>query len=464
MADTIHPLVALTHFDGRNRTKISSLSSYFSELAWMDNRIRVMGAYLQILVKEKIVPGNVQMLERLTNSRLSIADGERIWALEKKTNHDLRALELFLKEKLKSLGQEELSPYVNFGVGSEDISNVALRLQIKNSFNNSILPQLLQLLHALTKFIRPVTNVPMLARTHGQVASVTTMGKELGLFLNRLVDELEILTSCTFHPKFSGEVGNFNTLSLVAPHNWRDLEMKFLKGLGFDDPAYATQIAPYDDLIYFFDSLKRLNSILTGFAKDIWLYAGLRYLQLLQPSGEAGSAGMPHKINPQYFEGAEGGLELANSLLEFFSRKFSYNRLQRDFSDSTVRRNIVLGFAYSLLSYQSLQTGLQRLAVNTEFMIQELDEHWEVLSEVLQTMLKMKGKDDAYIIIQKNLKGKKLTRETYQELISELPYNNEDSKKIGQLNPQMLVGDSEEVARQCIQKAERFIKKMQKNV
>lgn len=455
-----HPLQAITHLDGRNRSKLTNLENYFSELAWMQYRLEVMVKYLQFLLKEKIIKGGFDQLNSMLNIKLTTYDGEKIADIEKTTNHDLRALEIYLKEKLKNSGLSELSASVNFGIGSEDINNVALRIQVKKCFNEVILPDLIKLIASLIDFIKPITNMHMLARTHGQPASVTTLGKELGLYLDRIVRELDVLNSCKFHPKFSGEVGNFNALHIVKLLNWREIEGNFLKSLGFESASFATQIPPYDDLIRFFDSWKRLNNILIGFAKEIWLYASFDYLILKQPQGEVGSSGMPHKINPQYFEGSEGGLEIANALLEFFSRKFSYNRLQRDFSDSTVRRNIVLVFAYSLLSYQSLITGISRIQVNEKILTRDLAEHYEVLSETWQTLLKQSGDEEAFTLVQQTLRGKRLNKREYNNIIQKLSFSNVLKNRLTKLSPHMLAGDSEKISQEIAHRAGEFIKKI----
>ncbi len=463
--DKIHPLQALTHLDGRNGKKVNELSKYFSELSWMQYRLRIMGEYLGFLIKEKIISiknqdsrfrGNDKFIIKDafkddTFYKLNTKEGEEIWEIEKTTNHDLRALEIFFKKRLDSQGLEKLSPYVNLGIGSEDINNVALRMQVGNAYQQVLLPEMLQLLKTLKKLSNLTKSTPMLARTHGQPASVTTMGKELGLFIDQIIKQVDKLNAAEFSPKFSGEVGNFNSLKALIPdQNWLALEKKFLNYLGFKKTVSATQIASYSDLIEFFDAWKLLNNYLIGFCKDIWLYSSYGYFIIANIKGEAGSAGMPHKINPQYFEGSEGGLEMANSILEFFCRKFSYNRLQRDFSDSTIRRNFVLPFAYSLLSYQSLTTGIGRLNVNKNVMLAELDQHWEILSEVLTTALKLSGKSHAYQTVRDALRGKVIDQKSWLKLVKEAKIKAEIKKKLLKLKPSDMIGESEKITQEIL--------------
>ena len=456
---SIHPLKALTHFDGRNGEKVAILSPYFSELAWMGYRLRVMSAYIIFLIEEGVIPNQNAGLNQIRDdsfSNLTVGDGERIWELEKITNHDLRALELFFKEKLKTVNLGELSPYVNLGIGAEDINNVALRLSIREAWRKVLLPAIRELLVALITFCEPLISVPLLARTHGQPASVTTFGKEMALFIQRLTSEFEIFRYLEFKPKFSGEVGNANSLVyLLTKQDWSEMERKFLKELGFTRIAPGTQIPPYDDIIQFFNILCRINRILVGFCRDIWQYASFGYLTIENVRGESGSTGMPHKINPQYFEGAEGGLEFANSMFEFFAHKLALNRLQRDFSDSTVRRNFVIPFAYSLLSYQSLVTGIKRVQVNKIRLAEDLYHHWEVLSETLTTALKLSGRDDAHDLVKEVLRGKTIDQRTWKKLIRNLPLSERYQKKLLILTPDQLTGDSESIAKRIIKNAKK---------
>lgn len=393
-------LTALTHLDGRNRGKLSGLGAYFSEFNWMKTRILVLIKWLDFLQKKKIIKKSGDLLKIYEN--FSLQEAKKILKIEKTTNHDLRAIQLYLSQVLKT-------DFIGFGLGSEDINNLALRLLAKGGFEKVLAPKLLEIKNKLRKFTKEHKSLTMLARTHAQPASVTTFGKETGLYLYRFTKELDFLINCKFSGKISGEAGNYNALNFVLPKlDWLKNSEEFISSFGLSVNLFATQINPYDDLIVFFDSLKRLNQVLLGFCKDLWLYSLLGYLKIAQVAKEAGSAGMPHKVNPIHLEGAEGGLEQANCLLEFFSRKLSYSRLQRDFSDSTVRRNFVLAFSYSLLSYQSLITGFERIEVNQKQIAFDLESHPEVFSEGLKTLMIFQGEKNAWEKVQTMVKNGRL--------------------------------------------------------
>lgn len=419
MEKRTHPLEALTHFDGRNARKLAHLRQYFSELSWMRYRLRVMVGYLVYLVSHKIVPITTRYELDSIWQTFTLKDGETVETIETNTKHDLRSLEVYLKLKLTK--EPRLAALVNFGIGSEDINNVALRLILRDVLYNEIIPQLVGLTIALINNAKKFVDQPLLARTHGQPASVTTLGKEIAVFLDRLVNEIAELLKLQFRPKFSGEVGTYASPSLTLPNvDWLKVEKNFLETFGFKNPAPATQIPPYDDFSKLFDNLRRSNQILVACCKDLWMYTSFGYITFDQPLTEVGSAGMPHKINPQYLEGAEGGLELANSLFEFMGRKLSYSRLQRDFSDSTVRRNMVLPISYCILSYESMMLAFKRLKVNDMRMRQDIELHWEVLSDAMTTYLKYRGINEAYEMVRQQSNGKTFTKPEWLALLKQL--------------------------------------------
>lgn len=464
-----HPLKALTHLDGRNSHKVDSLRNYFSEYAWMKARLLILLDYVEFLLEEKIIL-NSSIIPKLRKFReslekhFSIGDGEAIQEIERTTNHDLQAVIVFLQKKLSDSPAREVSPYVNLGLGSEDINNIALRQLLKSSYYVVLHEELVKLIQSLISLTDKYQKTMMLARTHGQAASVTTFGKEVALYIKRLADELVILDAVKFYPKLSGEVGNHISLSILLPKkNWIGLEKKFLRKLGFADFSPATQIPPYDDVIRFFDSLRRINRILIGLSQDMWLYASFGYLTFSNVKGEAGSSGMPHKINPQYFEGAEGGLEAAAAHLEFLSRQLATSRLQRDFSDSTVRRTISIPMALSLLSYQSLVTAFERLSMINTKISEDLLEHWEVLSETLTTALKLEGKSDAYSIVRERLRGKVLDQNGWKSLVTDLPLSSTRKNLLVSLSPEKLTGTTSFTTSTIIQQAKRYIKGKEKS-
>ncbi len=451
----IHPLSALTHFDGRNGQKLGSLKKYFSEHAWMKYRLYVMARYLEFLSTQKLIPGRY-ILDRNMFSKFTLSESEKISRIEKETNHDLRSLEIYFKNLLKSIHRDDISPYVNLGIGSEDINNIALRLQFREALYLEILPAMGRVLGDLLKLSENYQHQILLGRTHGQPAALTTFGKEISIFAIRLSGELDTLLRLKLHGKVSGEVGTFAALaSVFSGRDWLKLEERFL-GYFELSASPATQIVPYDDVIHFFDVLKNCNAILTNFAKDIWLYASFGYLSFANISAETGSAGMPHKINPQYFEGAEGGLEYANAQWEFFSRKLSQTRLQRDFSDSTVRRNIVIPVAYSLLSCQSLEIGIRRMLVNTEKMEEDAGSHWESASEILLAFLKSGGNDQAYEAIKLRMRGKTFTFSQWQNFISDMHLDESLQKYLLGLTPGRLVGESSLITAAVLKKARQM--------
>lgn len=452
MPDKQDRYLSLTHFDGRNAHKLTSLKNYFSEYAWDKYRVKIILKYLKFLVQNQIINQKIK-ISKLENIYLkfSINDEIKIKQEEKITNHDLKAILNWLEKRLSEIGLRPVVPYLNLGIGSEDINNIALRQQLNDSFHNVLYPEIVNIQKALVRFIRPLVNIPVMARTHGQPASVTTLGKELALFLSRMSQEFQLLAGVTFSPKFSGEVGNFNALKIIKPDiDWLEYEKNFLRTLGFKNSAGSTQIAPYSDITIFFVYLIRLNEVLLGFCRDIWIYASLGYLTITNIKNEVGSSGMPHKINPQFFEGAEGGLEFSISLMEFFCRKLSYNRLQRDFSDSTVRRNFVLAISYSLLSYQSIITGIERLEVNRNKIECDLNKHWEVMSEAITTILKFYGENNVFSKIKNKMRGQLLNDRGYYQLIKKLNLSRELENKLLKLRPVNLTGESEKIAGQIL--------------
>lgn len=454
----LHPLDALTHLDGRNAQKVASLRPFFSERAWMQYRYRVIVGYLALLVKKNLVKGDIGKLKPILSYSLTIADGERIHDFEKTINHDLRSLELFVKNLLSAKKMSDIAPFVNLGIGSEDINNVALRLLLKDAWHDVLKKEIVMLMKTLCTLTETHSDTAMLARTHGQIASVTTFGKEIAVYLERMTRQMQYIDDIKFIPKFSGEVGNFNSLVFIFPKtDWNKLQTEFLADMGFDSPSLATQIPPYDDIVEFFDALRRLNTILIDLAQDMWIYGSLGYVGFTNTKQEAGSSGMPHKINPQYFEGARGGLETSNALSEFFGRKLMVNHLQREFSDSTVRRNVSTMYGLSMLSYQSLIVAFDRTALNTDQLFSELDKHWEVCSETLHTVLKAAKYNNAYELVKNRLKGKTISRDDWVNVISELNLTEEDTIRLSNLTPDALTGISEFLAKKTVVSTKKYL-------
>lgn len=420
-------LTALTHLDGRNGSKLTVLRPYFSEIAWMKVRLRVMVSYTAAIANAlgvKISSQDKKLLQAI-DERFFTKDAKQIVMLEKKVNHDLKALELFYASRLKRSHLFRLIPYINLGIGSEDINSIALALLLKTSRGEVLLPALRAVAIRLATLAANEKNTIMVARTHAQPANITTFGKEVANSLLRLCDEVEILSSHQFSAKCSGEAGSYQAFGGVNTSvDWIRFTDQFIQSFGFIPSHAATQTAPYDNIIRYLQSIYRVNAILIDFSKNMWLYVLLGYLYVKKIDGEVGSAGMPHKVNPIYFEGAEGGLEMANGVIETLVRKLPINRLQRDFSDSTLRRNIVLVYAYSLLSYQSVVEALSRIEVDREAIASDVQKHQEIWLETVKAYGVLHGVTDMYDRLKQETRGRILSSEDLRHLIYSLPLNN----------------------------------------
>lgn len=430
---------ALTSLDGRNRHKLVALSPYFSEIALNKERVFVELYYLKSLSTHKIIrPLKKNELTFLDNIVESF-DGEDYQSLreiESVTNHDVQAVILYIKNLFEKTSLKDLSPMIHFGLTSEDINNLAYSLLLKKVIKNVFLPELHSIESMLKNMSHQYKNTSMLGKTHGQVALPSTFGKELAIYTARLSKELAILSPFTLHGKLNGNVGNFNAHIFVFPKvDWIAFSKSFISSLGLEPDLLTTQIEPYDNLIQLFQLFSRINNILNGLCKDMWLYAMVGYCKQKVVTKEVGSTALPHKVNPIYFEGAEGGFGIANALFSFYAEKLSYSRLQRDLSDATVRRSFAIAFGYSLLSYQSVKVGLSRIVPDEERMNKELNEHYEVLSEAVQCELKVLGIQDAYQKAKDFFRGKKITKESYKQFINELPLTKNIKVKLTNLTP-----------------------------
>ena len=338
-------------------------------------------------------------------------------------------MEYFLQEKLEHTSLKDLIPFIHFGLTSYDINIPAYALMLKEFREEVLISKLLKLLKELKELIIKTRNMSMLARTHGQPALPTTMGKELSVFYSRIIKEGKILSGHEFEAKMTGAVGNFNALAFVYPdYDWIDFSKKFISSLGLIPNIVTTQIMPYDNWLRYFDSLKRLNNILLNLVVDIWWYISFEYFGQVKKEEEVGSSTMSHKINPITFENAEGNFQVANSLFEMFARKLSVSRLQRDLSDSTVKRDFGLAFGFTMLALDSISSGLGRISPNPEKMKKDLEEHWEIFAEGVQTYLRIKGQKDAFEVLKRETRGKTFTREEFHKLIDKLPIAKEDKK------------------------------------
>lgn len=442
----------ITPLDGRYHSKINSLSNYFSESALNKYRIKIEIDYLVCLSNWKIVnkltKKEISLMRRCIEE-YSIQDFMRIKEIEKKTNHDIKAVEYFLREKLENCGLKKIIPFTHFGLTSEDVNNLAYGLILKDFKEQVFEKELFQLINRLKIMVREYQNISMLAKTHGQPAAGTTVGKELANYLYRLNKQLKKIKSFRFEGKCSGAVGNNNALKVALPSkNWINLTKKFIESLGLIPNLYTTQILFYDNWLEFFQIVSLINGILIDLSINIWNYIMLNIFFQKKTELEIGSSTMPQKVNPINFEQAEGSLGLANSMFQFFERKLTHSRLQRDLSDSIVRRSFAEAFGYSLLGYKNIQSGLDKLIVNEKHLIKELDEHWEILTEAVQIVLRLKNEERAYEKVKSFSRGKKMNREDYFKLLKDLRLDND--KKLNTLTPKAYVGYAEELVKLLI--------------
>lgn len=385
-------------------------------------------AMYEFLEKKKFTISFKQGLLNVVNN-FSIMDAKTITSLEVKTNHDLKAIEQFFILQLQKHSLENMVPYVNLGIGSEDINSIALGRLAGDSRASVFMPQMRLVVKSLLALTIKEKDTIMVARTHATAANLTTFGKEIANTLFRLCDEIEIFSSLEFTAKCTGEVGSLQGLAVIdGRKDWLAFTDTFIRGYGLVPSHAATQIAPYDSLIRFLQSLERINSILIDFVKNMWLYVLLGYVKVMKVDTEVGSAGMPHKVNPIYFEGAEGGLEMANGIFETLCRALPINRLQRDFSDSTTRRNLSIPLGLSVLSYLSIVEGLQRITVDTDAIAENLARHQEVWVETVKTFAILHGVPNAYDLLKSKTRGKTLTYDELMNVIDLLPLSKEDSR------------------------------------
>jgi len=388
-------LISISPIDGRYYSKVKNLSNYFSEYAYFKYRLHIEVSYFLKLMKtlklsnfEKIF----DVEDKFTNlvKNFSIEDAQKIKDIEKITNHDVKAVEYFFKDKMKEWDLTEFSEFVHFALTSQDINTSAIMLPIQECFKEEICPLLRELNQLLNKRIEEWYNIPILCRTHGQPAVPSTMGKEYKVFLYRL--EQQTKEKIKLFTKFGGAVGNFNAHHYAYPNiDWIKFADEYIEELGLVRSKYTTQIENYDSLSKVLDNLKRVNTILLDMCQDTWLYISFDYFKLKINENETGSSTMPHKVNPIDFENAEGNLQIANTLIEFFSRKLPISRLQRDLTDSTITRNLGTCIAHSLIAYKSILKGMGKLEINKTKINEDLENNWIVITEGIQSVLRTKG-------------------------------------------------------------------------
>ena len=449
-------LSAVSPIDGRYGAKTAALRAVFSEYGLIKYRVLVEVRWLQHLANHpqiaEVPPLSAAaqgFLERLLSS-FNAEQAARIKAIEETTNHDVKAVEYFLKECLA--GQPELagiSEFVHFACTSEDINNLAHALMLREGRDEVLLPELKQVLAVLSALAEAHAAVPMLSRTHGQTASPTTMGKELANVVARLRRQSEQLARVTLLGKINGAVGNYNAHICAYPDiDWPAFSRGFVEGLGLIWNPYTTQIEPHDYMAELFDALSRANTILIDLCRDIWAYISLGYFSQKTVAGEIGSSTMPHKVNPIDFENAEGNLGLANAIAQHLASKLPISRWQRDLTDSTVLRNMGVGLAYSLIAYQALVKGLNKLELNAPRLARDLDESWEVLAEPIQTVMRRYGIAEPYEKLKALTRGQAITRQILEDFVSSLELPESARAQLLALSPDTYTGLAETIARE----------------
>ena len=438
------PLHALSPLDGRYAELTAPLAQYFSEFAYLRDRVGVELDYLSALGTTGLIrvlaASELEELEAI-KSDFSTPQAEIIQAYERETRHDVKAIEYFLQEKLRETSLSDLLPWIHLGLTSEDINNIAQVIALRGARDDILLPVLENLLSDIREFALRHRAVPMLARTHGQPAVPTTLGKEFALYAARLTKTQSELSSFRFEAKLTGAVGNFNALQAAAPQiDWVTFSKQFISRYDLEPSLFTTQILPYDNWIRYFDLLRLTNSILLDFAQDVWRYISDGSLKQAVIEGEVGSSTMPQKVNPIDFENAEGNLGVANSLLMYYAQKLAISRLQRDLSDSTVRRTFGTALGHCLVAWTNLRRGLTRIAPDEEKLRTELNAHWEVVAEGAQTILRAAGKEDAYESLKHQTHGRVLSESDYKSWCDTIDVDDGTRRQLKELSPESYIG------------------------
>jgi len=437
-------LMAISPIDGRYDKHTNVFTDYFSEYALIKYRVLIEIKYLISLINEGIIKSKkeniIKELEAICDN-FSIADAEDIKNIERETNHDVKAVEYFLKNKITEI-DSSIVEYIHIGLTSQDINNTSIPLLWKDAIKNVYKPLLFQLITDLRIMANTWINIPMLAKTHGQSASPTTIGKEILVFVERLESQIDIFNYIPYSCKFGGATGNFNSLCVAYPDvNWILFANHFCYTLGLKRIKYTTQIEPYDNLAAQFDSLKRINTILIDFCRDIWQYISMDYFKQKIKQSEVGSSAMPHKVNPIDFENAEGNLGIANSLYEHMSAKLPISRLQRDLTDSTVLRNIGVPMSHSYLSLLSIRKGISKLILNEDKLNEDLENNWAVVAEGIQTILRREGYPKPYEALKEFTRGKSnLSKKDIIKFIDSLSISDEIKEELKLITPQNYIG------------------------
>ncbi|SFE36296.1 adenylosuccinate lyase [Thermophagus xiamenensis] len=439
----LHLLTAISPIDGRYRSKVDGLASYFSEYALIRYRILVEVEYFIALCEISLEPlksFDSDLFESLRSiyRNFKLEDAEKVKEIENITNHDVKAVEYYLKEKFDELGLQKYKEFIHFGLTSQDVNNTAIPLSLKDAVHEVYYPFLEELIAKLDSLSEEWKNIPMLARTHGQPASPTRLGKEIRVFVERLVRQLQLLKELPCSAKFGGATGNFNAHKVAFPNiDWVEFANGFVRNkLRLEREQVTTQISHYDNLGAIFDNFKRINTILIDLARDFWSYIMMEYFKQKIKKGEVGSSAMPHKVNPIDFENAEGNLGVANALFEHLSAKLPISRLQRDLTDSTVLRNIGVPLAHSILAMQSLKKGLDKLLINETAIEKDLENNWVVVAEAMQTILRREGFPKPYEALKELTRtNEKVNEESIARFVDTLDVSDKVKEELKKISP-----------------------------
>lgn len=436
----LNSLTAISPVDGRYRKQLQHLDEYFSEFALMKYRVLIEIEYFLFLADKKFFSVSISVRNALRKvmEEFSIDDANEIKATEAITNHDVKAVEYFVKKKLDDAKAGQLKEWVHFGLTSQDINNTSIPLSWKHAVDFEYLPSLLNLNRQLEVLAGDWRDITLLARTHGQPASPTVLGKEMMVFVERIENQVELFIQVPFSAKFGGATGNFNAHHVAFPKkDWVKLGNDFVEGvLALQRQQYTTQIEHYDNLAAHFDAMKRINNILVDFCRDMWTYISMDYFKQKLRKGEVGSSAMPHKVNPIDFENAEGNLGVANALLEHLSSKLPVSRLQRDLTDSTVLRNIGVPFAHTILAFRSIEKGLGKLVLNQAKISEDLDNNWAVVAEAIQTVLRRENYPEPYEALKELTRGNAgINKQSLHSFVDGLKVSAAVKKELKRISP-----------------------------
>ena len=443
----LNQLTAISPIDGRYRKQVENLATYFSEFGLIKYRVRIEVEYFISLCEiplPQLENINKSLFTSLREIYTDFSEADALWIKEKEreTNHDVKAVEYFIKYKLEKFGIEQYLEFIHFGLTSQDVNNTAIPLSLMEAMNDILIPKINEIIARIAELAVEWKDIPMLARTHGQPASPTRLGKEFKVFVERMDRQLDLLKTIPHSAKFGGATGNFNAHTVAYPEiSWVDFGNKFVKSMGLVRSKYTTQIEHYDNMAALMDNLKRLNNIVLDLDRDVWTYVSMGYFKQKIKAGEVGSSAMPHKVNPIDFENSEGNVGIANALYEFLAAKLPVSRLQRDLTDSTVLRNLGVPIAHQMIALTALLRGLNKLELNQEAINNDLHDNWAVVSEAIQTILRRENYPQPYEALKAlTRKNDKITEKTIAEFIDNLDVSDKIKYELKRITPFNYVG------------------------